>query len=71
MYNTDVMLMCRNVNNDLQDEDWQHHPVQRQEEALEEDQAEAVDPWLVLMNGFANRQIVSSASPTWLALLID
>ena len=27
----------------LQDEDRQHDPVQRQEEALEEDQAEAVD----------------------------
>merc|ERR1712026_572341 len=25
-----------------QDEDWQHHQVQRQEEALEEDQAEVV-----------------------------
>jgi len=26
-----------------QDEDRQHHPVQRQEETLEEDQVEAVD----------------------------
>merc|ERR1719391_1489627 len=36
----------------------QHHPVQCQEEALEEDQAEAVDPWLVHMNSCANRQCV-------------
>ena len=27
----------------MQDENWQHYPVQRQEETLEENQAEAVD----------------------------
>merc|ERR1711997_1136517 len=29
-----------------QDEDWQHHQVQRQEETLEEDQAQVVNPVL-------------------------
>ena len=31
-----------------QDEDWKHNPVQCQEETLEEDQAEAVDPTFAL-----------------------
>ena len=40
--------MFRTVNNALQDEDWQHYPVQCKEEALEEDQTEALDPFLGL-----------------------
>lgn len=56
--------MRRIVINAIQDEDRQHDPVQRQEEALEEDQAEAVDPWLVLLlcKGFASRELCHLSS---------
>ena len=43
-----------------QDEDWQHDPVQRQEEALEEDQAEALDHCLAYACNHQSMAIVSS-----------
>ena len=62
----EVMLMCRIVINAIQDEDRQHDPVQCQEEALEEDQAEALDHCLAYACNHQSMAIVSSG---WLCQL--